>query len=257
MVGNRLRDFLEAKVEEYNRRGFIAADPISVPHRFSKPQDIEIAGFFAAIFAWGNRTTIIQKTNELMARMDNSPHQFCMSLSPGRLQQLLGFKHRTFTDTDLLYFVEFLSWHYRHNESLETAFSQWMQPGDPDVEKALNGFYRYFFSLEDVPARTMKHIASPEKKSGCKRLNMFLRWMVRNDDRGVDFGIWKKINPSQLVCPIDLHVARVARRFNMIQRPNSDWQAALELTEYLRRFDPRDPAKYDFALFTLGAIERF
>lgn len=253
----RLKEFLDAKVEEYNQPGFIKDDPISVPHRFTKKQDIEIAALFAAIFAWGNRTTIIQKTTELMARMNNSPHEFCLNENPERLRALEGFKHRTFTDTDLLYFVEFLGQHYRQYTSLETAFTKWMQPGATDVTTALNGFYRYFFSLEDVPYRTRKHIASPEKKSACKRLNMFLRWMVRNDSKGVDFGLWKNINPSQLICPIDLHVARVAKRFNMLSRPNSDWQAALELTEYLRRFDRQDPVKYDFALFTLGAVERF
>jgi len=256
-MDDKLRDFLNDKVAQYNRPGFIREDPISVPHRFTKKQDIEIAGFFAAIFAWGNRTTIIQKSTELMERMNNSPHEFCMDDDPTRLKRLEGFKHRTFNDTDLLYFVEFLSYHYHRHKSLEPAFTQWMKPGDRDVTAALDGFYRYFFSLEHIPARTRKHIACPEKKSGCKRLNMFLRWMVRRDKMGVDFGIWKKISPAQLICPIDLHVARVAKRFNMLQRPNSDWLAALELTEYLKRFDKDDPAKYDFALFTLGAVERF
>jgi uncharacterized protein (TIGR02757 family) len=253
----KLKQFLDAKVEEYNQPGFIKEDPISVPHQFTKKQDIEIAALFASIFAWGNRTTIIQKTTELMERMDNSPHEFCLNENAERLKALEGFKHRTFTDTDLLYFVEFLSHHYRKYTSLEAAFALWMQPGETDITQALNGFNRYFFSLEDVPYRTRKHIASPDKKSSCKRLNMFLRWMVRDDKKGVDFGLWKKIKPSQLICPIDLHVARVAKRFNMLSRPNSDWQAALELTHYLRRFDSTDPVKYDFALFTLGAIERF
>jgi len=256
-MDDKLKDFLNDKVAQYNRPGFITGDPISVPHRFTKKQDIEIAGFFAAIFAWGNRTTIIQKSTELMERMNNSPHEFCLEDDPTRLKRLEGFKHRTFNDTDLLYFVEFLNYHYRRHKSLEWAFTQWMKPGDKDVTAALNGFYRYFFSLEHIPLRTRKHIASPEKKSGCKRLNMFLRWMVRHDKLGVDFGLWKKISPAQLICPIDLHVARVAKRFNMLQRPNSDWLAALELTEYLRKFDKDDPAKYDFALFTLGAVERF
>ena len=254
---DKLKDFLEAKVAEYNQPSFITDDPVSVPHRFTKKQDIEIAGFFAAIFAWGNRTTIISKTNELMARMNNSPHQFCIDTDPERLKKLLGFRHRTFNDTDLLYFVEFMHFHYTRAKSLESAFTDWMQPGDKDCSNALIGFYRYFFSLEHVPRRTMKHIASPEKNSGCKRLNMFLRWMVRADNKGVDFGIWKKIKPAQLICPIDLHVARVAKRFNLLTRPNSDWQAALELTANLRRYDANDPAKYDFALFTLGAVERF
>jgi uncharacterized protein (TIGR02757 family) len=253
----KLKEFLDSKVEEYNRPGFIKDDPIVIPHGFTKKQDIEIAGFFAAIFAWGNRTTIIQKSTELMARMNNSPHEFCLDLKPARLRALEGFRHRTFTDTDLLYFVEFFSFHYQREASLESAFTRWMAPGDKDVSNALNGFYRYFFSLEHVPDRTMKHIATPEKKSACKRINMFLRWMVRKDKKGVDFGIWKNISPSQLICPIDLHVARVAKRFNMLSRPNADWMAAVELTEHLRGFDSKDPVKYDFALFTLGAVERF
>ena len=256
-MDDKLRDFLNAKVAQYNRPGFIPEDPVSIPHRFTKKQDIEIAGFFAAIFAWGNRKTIIQKSAELMERMNNSPHEFCLDDAPIRLKQLEGFKHRTFNDTDLLYFVEFLSHHYHQHESLESAFTQWMRPDDKDVTAALNGFYRYFFSLEHIPLRTRKHIASPEKKSGCKRLNMFLRWMVRRDNKGVDFGIWKNISPAQLICPIDLHVARVAKRFKMLRRPGSDWLAAQELTEYLRRFDMADPVKYDFALFTLGVVERF
>jgi uncharacterized protein (TIGR02757 family) len=256
-TSEKLKRFLDLKVEEYNQPAFIKEDPISVPHQFVKQQDIEIAALFAAIFAWGNRVTIINKTTELMERMDNSPHQFCINPDPNRFKRLLGFRHRTFNDTDLLYFVEFLHHHYTRADSLESAFSRWMHPGDKDVTNALNGFYRYFFSLEHVPRRTMKHIASPEKKSGCKRLNMFLRWMVRSDNKGVDFGIWRTISPSQLICPIDLHVARVAKRFNLVERPNTDWQAAIDLTEHLRRFDAKDPVKYDFALFTLGAVERF
>jgi uncharacterized protein (TIGR02757 family) len=254
---NKLKKFLDAKVEEYNQPAFIKGDPISVPHLFTKKQDIEIAGFFAAIFAWGNRTTIIQKSKELMERMNMSPHEFCLNNDYSRLKQLSGFKHRTFSETDLLYFIEFFRVHYSNYESLESAFLRWMNSSDSNTGSALNGFYQYFFSLDHVPARTRKHIASPEKKSACKRLNMFLRWMVRNDNKGVDFGIWNGIAPSQLVCPIDLHVARVAKRFNMLKRPTTDWMSAIELTEYLRSLDKDDPVKYDFALFTLGAVERF
>jgi uncharacterized protein (TIGR02757 family) len=257
MTTQKLRGFLDAKVAEFNQPGFIPFDPIAVPHRFTRIQDIEIAGLFAAIFAWGNRTTIIAKATELMQRMNNQPYEFCLHLDDDRRQQLEGFRHRTFTDTDLLYFVEFLHYHYNRSATLETAFSQWLGPNDDNIEAGLNGFYRYFFSLEDVPQRTRKHIACPDKKSACKRLNMFLRWMVRNDASGVDFGVWKNISPAQLVCPLDVHVARVARRFNILHRPATDWEAALELTSFLRQLDPTDPVKYDFALFTLGAVERF
>jgi uncharacterized protein (TIGR02757 family) len=257
MSKERLKDFLDRKAAEYNQRSFIDADPICIPHAYSKQQDIEIAGFFAAIFAWGNRSTIINKSRELLGLMDNAPHAFCIGHSEKDLRRFLQFKHRTFNPTDLLYCIHFMQQHYRNAESLETAFSRWMDGGDEDTEHALNGFYHYFFSLNDAPARTRKHIATPEKHSTCKRLNMFLRWMVRKDQNGVDFGCWKTISMAQLVCPLDVHVARVARRFNLLQRNALDWQAALELTHYLRKLDPADPVKYDFALFGLGVVEKF
>lgn len=248
-----LRAFLDTKVEQYNRPSFIADDPVCIPHLFSGRQDIEIAGLFAAVFAWGNRTTIIAKSKELMGLMDNAPHRFCLDHSPRDLKRLLSFKHRTFNTTDLLYFVDFLHRHYSRNDSLESAFTR----HGNTIEEMLAGFHHYFFAGEDVPERTRKHIASPERKSTCKRLNMYLRWMVRRDRKGVDFGIWKKIAPSQLICPIDLHVARVARGLGILRRKQTDWQAALELTDYLRTLDPNDPVKYDFALFGLGVIEKY
>lgn len=257
MNTNRLKAFLDKKAEEYNQPLFISSDPISIPHAFTKKQDIEIAGFFAAIFSWGNRTTIIAKSRELMQHMDFAPHDFCLHAGEKELKRLLPFKHRTFSATDLLYFVAFLKYHYSKNDSLESAFSQWMLPQDVTIENALRGFYTYFFSMEDVPARTRKHIATPAKKSTCKRLNMFLRWMVRKDKNGVDFGIWEDISPAQLICPIDVHVARVARHFKMISRRQTDWFTALELTEFLRQLCANDPVKYDFALFSLGVTERF
>ena len=252
-----LKAFLETKFKEYDQPSFILADPVCIPHGFTKKQDIEIAGFFAAIFSWGNRTTIINKSKELMQLMGNEPHAFCTQHSDNDLKKLLSFKHRTFNPTDLLYFVSFFKMHYQNNSSLETAFTKWMKPADATVENALNGFYQYFFSMEDVPRRTMKHIASPAKKASCKRLNMYLRWMVRKDKQGVDFGIWKKIAPSQLVIPLDVHVARVARHFKLLQRKPTDWIAAVELTNELKKFDPADPAKYDYALFALGVLENF
>jgi uncharacterized protein (TIGR02757 family) len=257
MYTPKLKAFLDQKTDEYNRVDFIKDDPIVIPHRFNKLQDIEIAALFAAVFAWGNRTTIINKATELLQLMDNSPYQFITDHQPQDLKPLLSFKHRTFNTTDLLYFIHFLQFHYSTNTSLETAFSKWMRKSDTDTENALNGFYYYFFSLEDAPPRTHKHIASPQKKSTCKRLNMFLRWMVRRDKHGVDFGLWRKLSPAQLICPIDVHVARVARRFNLLQRNAIDWQAAIELTDHLRTLDKDDPVKYDFALFGLGAIEKF
>jgi uncharacterized protein (TIGR02757 family) len=249
--------FLNKKVDEYNRPFFIGADPVCIPHSYSVKQDIEIAGFFAAIFAWGNRTTIINKSKELMALMDNAPYDFCLHHTDNDLKKLLHFKHRTFNPTDLYYFIEFFKFHYSNYNSLESAFTNTLHKKDITIENALNGFYQYFFSLEDVPKRTMKHIASPLKKATCKRLCMFLRWMVRNDKNGVDFGIWKNISPSQLIIPLDVHVARVARHFNLIQRNATDWQTAVELTNEMKMLDKNDPCKFDYALFALGVLEKF
>ncbi len=254
---NSLKQFLDTKVSLYNQPAFIKDDPICIPHLFTKKQDIEIAGFFASIFAWGNRTTIINKSKELLQLMDNAPYNFCMNGDLNRLKKLLAFKHRTFNATDLLYFIEFLKFHYFQNDSLENAFTKGMNKKDETVENGLKGFYNYFFSLPHIPERTRKHIASPEKNSSCKRLNMYLRWMVRKDNMGVDFGIWKDIKPFQLLCPLDVHVARVAKRLNLLQRKQTDWQAALELTGYLRTLDAADPVKYDFALFGLGVMEKY
>jgi len=279
-----LQVFLEKKVLEYNHPSFIENDPVSVPHRYSKKRDIEISGFFTAIFSWGNRTTIIQKSNELMKLMDDAPYDFISNHQSKDLKRFLNFKHRTFNSTDLLYFIQFLQSHYKHAVSLESAFI----PDIPDekllrhhqvafplkikgiqtirqnitgenemIRNALIAFYKRFFSLEDPPERTKKHIASPEKNSTCKRLNMYLRWMVRKDKQGVDFGIWEKITAADLICPVDLHVARVARGFGLISRKQTDWETALELTNALRKMDKNDPVKFDFALFGLGVTEKY
>ena len=252
----KLQAFFNRKVKEYNQPAFIAADPVCIPHLFNKKQDIEIAGFFAAIFAWGNRTTIIQKSRELMQLMNMQPHHFCLEAGPAELKKLEGFKHRTFNATDLLYCIEFFREHYQKFDSLENAFMSGNKT-PVSVKEALSHFHHYFFSLEDAPLRTRKHISTPEKGSSCKRLNMFLRWMVRKDKQGVDFGIWNQIKPHQLICPIDVHVARVAKRFQLLDRKQTDWLAAEELTSYLKKLDPKDPAKYDFALFGLGVIEKY
>lgn len=281
-----LKDFLDAKVEIYNRPDFITLDPISIPHLFNKQQDIEIMGFWSAMLAWGQRVTIINKCKELIDLMDGAPYDFIMNHEDTDLRRLLNFKHRTFNATDTLYFIEFFKSHYSKYQSLEDAFLPFTEDKDfrqdfidttadkgkisssssevclasklfsDTVESNLNYFRSYFFSLEDFPRRTIKHVSSPLQKSTCKRLNMFLRWMVRDDDRGVDFGIWKRIRTSQLICPCDVHVDRVARRLGLISRKQTDWQTALELTANLRRFDANDPAKYDFALFGLGVEEK-
>ena len=253
-----IKQLLDQKVKQYNHIDFIEKDPISIPHLYTKQQDIEIAAFFAAIFAWGNRTTIIQKSKELLKRMDNAPFEYCTQHQAKDLKKLIGFAHRTFNDRDLLYCIAFFKHHYANQKSLETAFFMDQHSGKKikTVAAGLVNFKNYFFSLEDAPHRTKKHIASPENGSTCKRLNMFLRWMVRKDQHGVDFGLWKTISPADLIIPIDVHVARVSRSFGLISRPQIDWLTALELTEYCRTLDARDPVKYDFALFSLGVTEK-
>ncbi|MCC8407996.1 TIGR02757 family protein [Mucilaginibacter sp. UR6-1] len=251
-----LKIFLDAKVAQYNRPEFITADPVSIPHMFSKNQDIEIMGFWAATLAWGQRVTIIKKCKELISLMDGAPYDFIINHEEPDLKKLLSFKHRTFNDVDTLYFIAFFRQHYERFDSLEDAFVPANSTGW-DAERALNYFRSYFFSLPDYPHRTKKHVSSPSQKSTCKRLNMFLRWMVRKDDCGVDFGIWNRVKPADLVCPCDLHVDRVARKLLLISRKQTDWQTTVELTKNLKALDPADPVKYDFALFGLGIEEKF
>jgi uncharacterized protein (TIGR02757 family) len=245
-------ELLERLVQKYNHPEFIEDDPISIPHQFSKLQDIEIIGFWVAMLAWGQRTTIINKSKELLEMMDNAPHDFVLHHQESDLKPFLKWKHRTFQPTDTLYFLDFFKRYYTENHSLELAFAKHLPKSAEHVGKALEGFHQQFFDSENAPKRTQKHVATPARKSTCKRLNMFLRWMVRADDKGVDFGLWKQIKPSQLLMPLDVHVDRVARRFNLIERKQTDWKTVLELTEKLRQFDPKDPVKYDFALFGYG-----
>jgi uncharacterized protein (TIGR02757 family) len=255
--GAALKTILDDAVGKYDRPGFIKDDPISIPHLFTRKQDIEIMGFFASIFAWGQRVTIINKCRDLIGRMDGRPYEFVLHHKPSDLKRLLGFKHRTFNDTDLLYFIAFFHQWYSKHDSLEEAFTAGLTKNDNTIEAALNGFRTIFFGLEHVPPRTFKHVSSPAQRSSCKRLNMFLRWMVRVDNGGVDFGLWKNINPSQLICPLDVHVQRVALGLGLMTSQKSDWNAALELTANLRKLDPDDPVKYDFALFGLGVSGNF
>ena len=250
-----LKSFLDEKVEKFNQFGFIQDDPISIPHRFSKIQDIEIAGLFAAILAWGQRKTIIRKCSELLDRMDNDPHKFILQHKEKDLKRFLDFKHRTFNSTDALYFISSLNSIYSNHDSMEDLFL--LTNEDETIEKGLVNFHNTFFSLKNYPHRTKKHLPTPERKSTCKRMAMYLRWMVRTDSKNVDFGIWRKISPAKLVCPCDLHVDRVARKLRLIKRKQTDWQTVLELTANLRKMDPLDPAKYDFALFGLGVEDKF
>ena len=244
-----LHTWLDQHAGVYNHPSFITGDPISVPHRFSQLQDIEIAGFFAAIMAWGQRQTIINKANELLSLMDDSPYEFIKGHKEKDRKVFLDFRHRTLQPDDVIYLLDVLQQYYNNHKSLEDAFAQKMGVDSKDTFGALQGFHEMIFDHPDVMERTRKHISTPQRKSSCKRLNMFLRWMVRKDDRGVDFGVWKKISPSQLVIPLDLHVGRTARKLGLLSRNINDWQAATELTNELKKFDPADPVKYDFALF--------
>ncbi|GIV34660.1 MAG: TIGR02757 family protein [Chitinophagales bacterium] len=253
----RIKRLLDKKFRQYNSKQFVAADPISIPHRFTLRQDIEIAGFFAATMAWGQRKTIISKCMNLMALMDYAPYDFILRHEEKDLERFLTFRHRTFQPDDVLYFIAFFKHFYSQENSLETAFSRFISPDDETLEKALIGFHDLFFSLEYVPQRTLKHVASPIKNSTCKRLNMFLRWMVRKDHSGVDFGLWNSIRPAQLLCPLDVHVGRVARKLGLLHPKSTGWKAVKELTGNLKKLDPSDPVKYDFALFGMGVMEKF
>ncbi|MBA9077063.1 TIGR02757 family protein [Rufibacter quisquiliarum] len=252
-----VKALLDDRYQRYNTPDFIPNDPVSIPHLFSRRQDVEIAGFFASILAWGQRKTIINKCRELLQRMDHAPYQFILQHQENDLKQLLGFKHRTFNDTDLLYLVYFFRWFYEQHESLEVAFLGSPEREAVNQKQRLENFYQLVFSLPDAPHRTRKHISTPARKSACKRINMYLRWMVRKDSHGVDFGIWGRIPTADLVCPCDVHVQRVARKLGLLQRTQSDWAMAEELTQHLRAFDPVDPVKYDYALFGLGVEEKF
>lgn len=256
MKASELKIYLNQCVEQFNRPTFIPDDPISIPHQFTKLQDIEIMGFWVSMLAWGQRKTIINKANELISLMDGAPYDFILNHEEKDRARFETFKHRTFQYTDTLYFLHFFQHYYRQADSLERAFSKYLSPEAEHIGPALVGFHEDFFALPDAPRRTRKHIATPARKSSCKRLNMFLRWMVRKDDKGVDFGLWDTIQPKQLLMPLDVHVDRVARQFSLLKRKQRDWQAVLELTASLRAFDPADPVKYDFALFGMGVLEK-
>ncbi len=243
---------MDERVDHYNTPNFIDLDPISIPHRFSKLQDVEISAFWVAMLSWGQRVTIINKANELMNLMDNAPYDFIINHTDSDLKHVLKFKHRTFQPTDTLYFIDFFKRHYQQYNSLESAF----RFDQFEVKEALKNFHEYFFSSENAPKRTRKHVATPLRQSSCKRLNMFLRWMVRKDNNGVDFGHWTSLSPSQLMIPLDIHVYNVARELKLLRRSKADWTSVVELTNALKKFDPDDPVKYDFALFSIGVEKR-
>ncbi|MEO5572349.1 MAG: TIGR02757 family protein [Bacteroidia bacterium] len=251
-----LKSFLEEKANLYNRPEFIADDPISIPHQFSKKEDIEISGFFSAAIAWGQRPVILKNANRLMLMMDNAPHQFILHHSKNDLKPFSKFVHRTFNGIDCIYFIQALQNIYKKHGGMEKAFNLDLKKTDTDLSNAIHQFRQLFFSIP-YPSRTKKHLADPSANSSSKRICMFLRWMVRKDKSGVDFGIWNSVQMNQLACPLDLHSARVARSLGLLQRTQSDWKAVKELTIKLKEFDPADPVKYDFALFGLGVNEKF
>ena len=251
---HNLKDFLDEKVEEFNRPVFIETDPIQVPKLFSEKENIEIAGFLTATISWGNRPAIIKNAMRLMAMLDNQPHDFILNASDAEIDRLQHFVHRTFNGNDCIYFIQALRNIYKNHGGLQTVFENGFQQ-DKDIKSALAHFYQIFFKLDGE--RTRKHISNVQTGASAKRLNMYLRWLVRDDKKGVDFGLWQGIPKSELMLPLDVHTGNVGRKLGLLQRKSSDWKAVEELTASLRRFDKNDPVKYDFALFGLGVFEKF
>lgn len=250
-----IKDFLEEKTLYYNRPEFIETDPIQIPHLYDNPKDIEIAAFLTSILAWGQRKTIISKARQLLTLMDNRPHDFICHAGKNDIKLLGSFTHRTFNGIDAIYFIHVIKHIILTYGSFQNLFVSIFQQTN-DIKTLLNQFRKTFFSLSHQ-ARTTKHIPDISKGSTGKRLNLFLRWMVRRDNNGVDFGLWQKIPPSALYIPLDLHSGAVARKLGLLRRKTDDWQAVEQLTAILRTLDPCDPVKYDFALFGLGVFEKF
>ena len=253
MKFTELKEFLDAKVIQYNNPEFIESDPVQIPHLFSKKEDIEIAGFLTATIAWGNRKSILKNSENLINLMDRSPYEFVMNHQERDLENLEGFVHRTFNSQDLVYFIKALQNIYLSHNGLESVFIK--NQTSASLQPAIHEFKKTFFELPHQK-RTEKHVSDPLQKSAAKRINMFLRWMVRNDKAGVDFGIWKNLKSSQLSCPLDVHSGKVARKLGLLKRKMNDAAALEELDRNLRKMDPKDPVKYDFALFGLGVFEK-
>lgn len=249
-----LKDFLDLKVETYNNGKFIESDPIQIPHSYSKKEDIEIAGFLSASIAWGSRSMIIKNSKKMMEIMDNTPYDFVLNHSEKELTSINNFVHRTFNSIDFQYFIKSLQNIYKNHKGLETILKP--RKNDANYQNSIANFKALFFELPHQ-IRTEKHISNPLKNSAAKRIHMFLRWMVRKDSRGVDFGLWKTHSPALLSCPLDVHSGNVARKLGLLSRKQNDWKAVFELDSKLREFDKNDPVKYDFALFGLGVFEKF
>lgn len=259
LTKNELKDFLDEKYDQYNNLKFIETDPITIPHLFSKKEDIEIAGFLTATIAWGQRVTIINNATKMMKLMGSSPHDFIIQAKEKDLKRFHDFVHRTFNGTDTVFFMKSLQNIYKKHGGLEQVFTGTSTTTDNmRLQDAITHFRHLFFSIPS-PARTGKHVSNPAENSSAKRLCMYLRWMIRRDKRGVDFGIWNasQLGPEHLMCPLDVHSGNVARKLGLLKRTSNDWKAVEELTSNLRKFDARDPVKYDFALFGLGVFEKF
>ncbi len=252
MSPKELQSFLDFKAQQYESTAFIAHDPIQVPHQFSKKKDIEIAAFLSSTIAWGNRLSIIKSAQKMMDMMDLSPHDFILNHQEKDLENLKGFVHRTFNEQDLMLFVKALKNIYTNHNGLESLFSS----NKISLQDRIHEFKKTFFEIDHFP-RTQKHVSDPKKGSAAKRINMFLRWMVRSSEKEVDFGIWKDISTSELSLPLDVHTGNIARKLGLLKRRQNDAKALLELDTVLRNFDQKDPVKYDFALFGLGAFEKF
>lgn len=246
-----LKDYLDFKADQYNNPNFIESDPIQIPHRYKVKEDIEISGFLAATIAWGNRKMIINSATKMMDAMGNNPYDFVMNATNNQIDSIDNIVHRTFNSEDFRYFIKSLRNIYQNHGGLENVFAA---NNSINLQNRITAFKQIFFEI-DHPLRTTKHISDPLKGSSSKRINMFLRWVSRNDKKGVDFGIWKSISPSELSCPLDVHSGNVARTLGILNRKQNDQKALQELDEALRKFDPKDPVKYDFALFGLGVFE--
>ena len=249
-----LKDFLDSKVELYNYPKFIESAPIQIPHRFSKKEDIEIIGFLTATIAWGNRKSIITNANKMVALLENEPYDFIINHQENDLEKLVPFVHRTFNGYDFIQFINSLKHIYLNHGGLESVFAKHAETHS--LQNTIHQFKKHFFEIEHLE-RSKKHVSDPLKNSAAKRINMFLRWMVRNDNSGVDFGIWKSLSPAQLSCPLDVHSGNVARKLGLLKRKQNDGKALAELDKNLRKLDVVDPVKYDFALFGLGVFEGF
>ncbi len=249
-----LKEFLDEKVALYNNPNFIESDPIQIPHQFSQKEDIEIAGFLAATIAWGNRKMIIKNATRFIELLDYSPYDFVLNHQESDLSRFEGFVHRTFNSIDAIQFILSLKHIYTKHNGLESILTP--KDNAQNYQQSISDFKRTFFEIPHQ-SRSLKHVSDPLKGSAAKRIHMFLRWMVRNDQKGVDFGIWKTHSPAKLSCPLDVHSGNVARKLGLLHRKQNDWKALFELDSQLRVLDKNDPSKYDFALFGLGVFEKF